>query len=105
MKFIKIFKIDTWWKFILLCGIALLAGALICEIHIVNPRYLLGLGLGMFCIGISFFMAQRTTVAPHLGMIATIKKIKHTGLTKAVLYIGTALVGLFFILLVIELLS
>ena len=56
------FKIDEWWKTVLICGIALIAVSLLFEIDIVNRKHLMGVGLGMFIIGIANWIALKTVI-------------------------------------------
>lgn len=62
MKTLDSFKIDAWWKAVLICGIALIAVSLLFEIEIVNRKHLMGIGAGMFIIGISNWIALKTVI-------------------------------------------
>lgn len=59
------FKIDSWWKAVLACGIALIAISLMFEIDIVNRKHLLGIGIGMFIIGLSNWICIKTIVSEY----------------------------------------
>ena len=39
----QLFKVDYWWKLVLLCGILLSAAAMIFDIQFIERRYVLGL--------------------------------------------------------------
>ena len=54
----QLFKVDYWWKLVLLCGILLSAAAMIFDIQFIERRYVLGLGLGMTFIGIGYWKAK-----------------------------------------------
>lgn len=104
MELFKLFKVDIWWKLVLWCGIALISVSLIFEkIQVVNPKHLLGLGLGMFLVGISFFIANKHVSMPYMGGMLSTETTKHSAVTAILLAIGLCLVSLFFILLVISL--
>lgn len=55
-------KIDSWWKCVLTCGVALIAISLLFNIELVNRKHLLGIGIGMFIVGLANWMALKTVV-------------------------------------------
>lgn len=59
MEFGQLFKIDYWWKLVLLCGIMLSGSALVFDIQFIERRYILGLGIGMIFIGIGYWMSKQ----------------------------------------------
>lgn len=65
MKMWDTFKIDSWWKTVLACGIALVAVSLLFNIELVNRKHLMGIGLGMFILGLSNWIAQRTVIQEY----------------------------------------
>lgn len=95
MKLLEIFKIDTWWKVVLLIGCLLVAVSLIFNITILNPKHLFGLGLGMFLIGIANFMAQKFRAIPVIGGYLSKMEMHHNFVSIIILIIGIGLVGAF----------
>lgn len=59
------FKIDSWWKAVFICGIALFAVSLLFKIELVNRKHLMGIGIGMFIIGLSNWIAQKTVIREY----------------------------------------
>lgn len=59
------FKIDDWWKAFLIFGIAAIAVSLLFDIDIINRKHLLGVGIGMFIVGIANWMALKTVIREH----------------------------------------
>jgi hypothetical protein len=103
MDFLSTLKLDSWWKVVLWCGVALVAAALIFNIEVVNRKHLIGLGLGMFLVGISNFAAIHTIVIrENLGQWTALKPIHNTK-TKTVLYIGWGIIVVFGMLLLCSL--
>lgn len=99
MEILNTLKLDAWWKVVLVCGIALVASALTFDIEIVDRKHLLGLGLGMFLVGISNFAALKTVVIPDKGGYWETKTPIHNRITKVILCIGWGFVLFFGILL------
>lgn len=97
MDILKNLKLDSWWKVVLWCGIALFASALIFNIEIVNRKHLLGLGLGMFLVGVANFAALHSIAVPDEFRTGywTTKKTIHSIRTRIWLYIGWGLVVIF----------
>ena len=58
----QLFKVDYWWKLVLLCGILLSAAAMIFDIQFIERRYVLGLGLGLTFIGIGYWKATLSKI-------------------------------------------
>lgn len=65
MKVVDSFKIDEWWKAVLICGIALIAVGLLFEIEILNRKHLIGVGIGMVIIGLSNWICIKTVVKEY----------------------------------------
>ena len=65
MRTIDSLKIDEWCKAVLICGVALIAVSLLFDIQIVNRKHLMGIGLGMFIIGIANWMALKTVIRQY----------------------------------------
>lgn len=99
------FIIDKWWKALLLLGIVFSLIALLREVQIVNPKHLLGLGLGLCVVGFSQWIAQKTAVSPmfDLGGFFHGKATRHTPLTFILSCLGWGVSVLFFVLIIIEL--
>lgn len=55
----NMFKIDVWWKFVLIVGVLLAAAAFMLNIEFIERRYVLGLGIGLVLIGIGYWMAKK----------------------------------------------
>lgn len=103
MNFLSTLKLDSWWKVVLWCGVVLVAGALMFNIEVVNRKHLIGLGLGMFLVGISNFAAIHTIVIrENLGQWTTLQPIHNTK-TKIVLYTGWGMIFVFGMLLLYSL--
>lgn len=101
MEYFKLFKIDVWWKLVLWCGIALFAsGLLFNNIEIINPRHLIGLGLGMFLIGLSFFIANKIANDIRIDGILSTYVIVHNTATRLIFWIGVLLSSIFGIIFI-----
>ncbi len=96
----KFFKIDTWWKAILILGILSTIGAATIQIPFIERKHLFGLGLGLICIGISYWMALKYVSSMHLGGILSTKVIRHDFISIIILIIGLVLTALFGYLIV-----
>ncbi|WP_321437278.1 hypothetical protein [uncultured Bacteroides sp.] len=97
----NLFKIDSWWKLVLLCGILLSASALIFDIKFIERRYILGLGMGMSLIGIGYWKALAYAHKFEYGGYFTWQEFKHTWLTKTIIGLGTLISIYFFIRILI----
>lgn len=101
MGIIDSFKIDEWWKAVLICGIALIAVSLLFEIEIVDRKHLMGVGIGMFIIGIANWIALKTIVQQYgvqgffHGQVPF-----HTTFTKAMQAIGFVIATVFSVLII-----
>lgn len=99
----KIF--DAWWKVVLLLGVlAIAAGLTFRDMEIVNPRNLIGLGLGMVIIGFAYWIAHRVANVPYAGGMLSAPVTIHTPVTKIMLAVGVSLVVIFLTLLIVGLL-
>lgn len=67
----NVFKLDTWWKVLLVEGVGIDAIVLLHPIQIINPKYLFGLGIGMTIIGLSRFAmhGKQFKFCPPYGLI------------------------------------
>ena len=99
------FIVDKWWKAILLLGIAFSLIALLRDVKIVNPGYLLGLGLGLCVVGFSQWIAQKTAVIPmfDLGGFFHGNATRHTPITLISSCLGWGITVLFLVLIIIGL--
>ena len=95
MKILDNLKLDTWWAIVLYSGIALIATALLIKVDFIEAKHLFGLGLGMFLVGLSFKMANKTaTTFTHGGMLST-KITQHNVISIIILIIGLIITGIF----------
>jgi hypothetical protein len=101
--FSKIFKVDVWWKFILLLSVAIIACTLLIDIYIVNPKHLLGLGIGLLLIGVSCFIANKHINASNGYEVVSTERIIHNTTTLCLFVLGIIIAALFFILIIISL--
>ena len=101
---IKIFKVDTWWKFVLLLGLVLITSVFSFDIGVINEKHLLGLGAGLLTIGIAYFKANKHINIPYQGGILSTEKVIHDIYSIIILAIGLVITILFFTLLIIGLL-
>lgn len=97
------FKVDTWWKALLLVGAAFIAVSLTFEIEIVDRRHLLGLGIGMSIIGFSNWIAIKTVVHRYGPSVFYGPVPIHNAFTNIMQAIGIILSVLFVSLIVWEL--
>ncbi|MFV0587403.1 hypothetical protein [Bacteroides reticulotermitis] len=105
MELMNSLKIDEWWKAVLVTGAALIAISLLFRIDIVNRKHLLGIGVGMFIIGISNWMCIRTVIhsRPDLGGNFSGLMPIHNGFTKWLQRTGFIITVVFAGLLIWEL--
>lgn len=97
------FKVDTWWKALLLAGVVLIVVSLTFKIEIVDRRHLLGLGIGMSIIGFSNWIAVKTVIHEYGSGIFHGPVPIHNVFTSTMQAIGVALSVLFLSLIVWEL--
>lgn len=102
MKF-DIIKIDVWWKLVLVLGLIFCVGAVVFEIDTVNPKHLLGLGLGMIIVGISYWISLKFHHQYYNRGILSTPIIRHNWVSILLLIIGIGLILLFGFLLIKEL--
>lgn len=86
----NLFKIDYWWKLVLLGGILLSASSMMFDIQFIERRYVLGLGLGMFLIGLGVWMAKKVMHQKDFGGYYYWEIFEHNWVTK--LIIGSGIV-------------
>lgn len=84
----QLFKVDYWWKLVLLCGILLSAAAMIFDIQFIERRYVLGLGLGMTFIGIGYWKAKYVAHEFVPGGMFKYDVFKHDWVTKSIIGVG-----------------
>ena len=104
MELGNLFKVDHWWKLVLLCGILLAASSLIFDIRFIERRYVLGLGLGMALIGIGYWMAKKVAHAWADGGMYSWDIFQHTWITKTIITTGI-LISLYFFIRILILLA
>jgi len=92
----KYFKIDTWWKAVLVLGILAVAASLMFEFDFIERKHLFGFGLGMISTGIAQWMAWKTVSQG----IYSLKEIKHSFVSLIILVIGLGLICLFGFLII-----
>lgn len=104
MKLNNTLNIDSWWKLLLICGIALVALGLLFKIDIVNRKHLIGLEIGFFIIGIANWMALKTVVQKYNTQGFFYGKTPiHNKATKAMQMIGHIISAFFICMLLWEL--
>lgn len=96
----KFFKIDTWWKALLLLGILATVGSMVFKSDFVKNNHLFGLGLGLIMIGIAHWIAWVNISTFAMGGILQTKIIKHNIASIILLIIGIGFAGLFLFLIV-----
>lgn len=100
----QLFKVDYWWKLILLCGILLSAAAMIFDIQFIERRYILGLGIGMVLIGTGYWKAKkRAHQWAHGGMYSWDVFI-YDWISKTIIGLGIV-ISIFFLFKVLILLA
>ena len=100
MKILENLKLDTWWGIVLYMGVACMAASLYIKVDFIEQKHLFGFGLGMFLIGLSFIMANKTaTTFIHGGMLST-KITQHNFISVIILIIGLVLTGIFCFLVI-----
>jgi hypothetical protein len=101
MNILNTLKLDSWWSVALWCGVALFAVGLIFEIDVVNRKHLIGLGFGMFLMGISCFAALRYLLAPNRAGTACLEGnvVRREGVTALLFGIGALITIVFSALL------
>ena len=104
MNFPNTLKLDSWWSITLWSGVALFTSGLIFNIEIVNRKHLMGLGIGMFIIGLVSFISLSTMVIRERdGQWTGLIPVFNTKSKKAGLYAGCAITVVFGTLLLISL--
>ncbi|WP_018109736.1 hypothetical protein [Bacteroides propionicifaciens] len=88
-------KLDSWWMIILWLGVAAIASALIFNIDIINRKHLLGLGIGMFIVGITNFSAVKTVIREARQGYWSNEEPKPSRTQKTGMYIGWILIIFF----------
>ncbi len=107
MKFLENLKLDKWWAFVLYLGVGTSLSALMFKVDFIEEQHLFGLGIGMILIGLSFWIAEKqfSGIKPpnfYTGGTAVISwtETRHNWLTKILLVAGFAIVGLFGLLII-----
>ncbi|MEI6348877.1 MAG: hypothetical protein WCP69_13095 [Bacteroidota bacterium] len=103
MNIFENFKIDVWWKAVLLIGCLLIAASFFFNITFINPKHLFGLGLGLSLIGLSYFIANKHAHTPVSGGFLVQQITQHNFVTILLLIIGIVISVMFFIFLLIQL--
>lgn len=101
MKLESPFKIDHWWKLVLVCGILLSASAMMFDIQFIERRYILGLGLGMVLVGIGYWMAKKVAHQWADGGMYYWDIFRHNWVTKLLIGFGSLISLYFFIRILI----
>lgn len=96
----NLFKIDIWWKAVLILGLIACVGASIFKIDFIESKHLFGLGLGMIVIGIAQWMAWKVASIKYGNGILSQRIIKHNFLSIVLLILGIGLTGLFGFLII-----
>lgn len=95
MNILNNLKLDKWWSILLWCGVALFSAGLIFDIQLVERRYLIGLGSGLFIVGITYFKALKTVhIRERDGYFEGQSPILST-LAKAFVIVGWVIVAYF----------
>lgn len=107
MKILENLKLDLWYGIVLYVGVLMIAASLFFEVDFLKEKHLFGFGLGMFLVGISFWIAEKYahSFKPpnfYTGGAALIswKIIKHNPISIIILLLGLGLIGLFGFLIV-----
>lgn len=91
----NLFKIDTWWKAVFILGIIACVGSSTINIEFIERKHLFGFGFGMILIGLSHWIAWKTTNSFEQGGILSWQIIKHNICTIFLLLVGIGLTCLF----------
>ena len=83
-------KFDTWWKIVLGAGVATVFASLSVKVDFLDEKHLFGSGIGLFLIGLSHYMADKTANEMMAGGILSYKVIKHNLWSVLVLILGFA---------------
>lgn len=92
----NLFKIDYWWKLVLLCGILLSASSMMFDIQFIERRYVLGLGIGMALIGIGYWMAKKVAHQWADGGMYSWDIFQHNKITRTIIGLGILISMYFF---------
>ena len=102
MKFLDAIKLDKWWKLVLYIGIGAVVASLYFQISFIENKHLFGLGIGMFLIGLSLWIAEQhfSAIKPpnvYTGPTALISwtEIRHNPVTIILFLLGLIFIGLF----------
>lgn len=104
MEFGSLFKVDHWWKLVLLCGILLTASSMMFDIQFIERRYILGLGIGMTLVGIGYWMAKKVAHQWADGGMYSWDIFEHNWITRTVIGSGT-LISIYFLIRILILLA
>lgn len=89
------FKIDTWWKAVLLLGLASCAGAGLFDFEFLEEKHLFGLGIGMLLLGIGYWKSWKTISEFGYGGMLSYKGHKFDIISFLLIVIGILLIALF----------
>ena len=94
------FKIDTWWKAVLMLGILGAVGASLFKIDFLESKHLFGFGLGMIMIGLGFWKAYKTVSQFGFGGILSWKDYSYDIVSILLIVVGLGLTVLFGFLII-----
>ena len=104
MDYFNWIKYINRWKFILILGVLLMFLGLYLHNEMpVNPKIIIGLGVGLFIVGLSYWMATKYITIYDNNNIFQTKKIIDSLTTKVMRIIGVLILLYFFVILMIEL--
>lgn len=88
--------LEQWWKVVFLLGTALVgAGFAFPNLATVNPRHLVGLGLGLILMGLSFWIANKHVHVPYNGGLLSTEEPHHNTVTKIIFFVGLLITVVF----------
>jgi hypothetical protein len=100
MSDIPNFKVDIWWKAVLILGVTSCIGAVSFKVNFIERKHLFGLGLGMVLIGVGYWKSWKVFSQIRPGGILSIPDYKHDFVSVSLIVIGILLLVIFGFLLV-----
>lgn len=94
------FKIDIWWKAVLIIGVLMMIGASIYKIAFLESKHLFGLGIGLTMIGLGFWKACKTFSQFSFGGMLSWKDYKHDIGSRLLIISGIGLTIIFGLLII-----